>query len=246
MQRSSVIATVIAAGGILIAGSVASVAVINAASSSQPESETIQLVTAEQTPSATAETPAADTPAVTAAAPALPTVEAAPLPEIPVVEEVAPAPQTQAAPAPRTQAAAAPSPAAKPTPKPTKEQAAQKNRKPSARPTSTPSTDASSSDDTPEVRELSGEKAVDLVLQATGGGTARSVEKVGHQGYEAWAVQLTRHDGSIVTGYVERSTGVIFDWVVNVEAPAAAAPTAGSGSGSSEHEDEHEDDGDDD
>ncbi len=74
---------------------------------------------------------------------------------------------------------------------------------------------------------MSGEKAVDVVLQATGGGAARSVEKANHMGYEAWAVQLVRHDGSIVTGYVERSTGVIFDWVVNQEAPAATAPTAG-------------------
>jgi hypothetical protein len=53
MQRSSIIATVVAAGGVLIAGSVASVAVINAASSSQSDSETIQLVAAgSSTPSA--------------------------------------------------------------------------------------------------------------------------------------------------------------------------------------------------
>ena len=47
MQRSSVIATVVAAGGILIAGSVASVAVINAASSSPATSATVALVSAD-------------------------------------------------------------------------------------------------------------------------------------------------------------------------------------------------------
>ena len=179
-------------------------------------------------------------------------MEASKLPELPVVEQAAPI-------VAQPQAVAPQPPAVKPTPKPTKEQAAQTQRKPSPRPTKTPSASASASsqEPTPEVREMSGEKAVEVVLQATGGGTARSVEKTTHMNYQAWAVQLVRHDGSIVTGYVERSTGVIFDWVVNQEAPAASTPTAGTYSGGDDdsddadddHEDEDhedEDDGDDD
>ncbi|MFY9230659.1 MAG: hypothetical protein WAO50_01965, partial [Candidatus Nanopelagicales bacterium] len=44
MERSSIIATVVAAGGILIAGSVASAAVINATATSQPDGTTAQIV----------------------------------------------------------------------------------------------------------------------------------------------------------------------------------------------------------
>ena len=83
MQRSSIIATVVAAGGILIAGSVASVAVINAASSSSPSSETVAMV---------AVTPAAIEPVVqplpstSTDATALPSIEPSALPALPSVE----------------------------------------------------------------------------------------------------------------------------------------------------------------
>ena len=36
-------------------------------------------------------------------------------------------------------------------------------------------------------------------------------------------MQIERADGSIVTGYVEASTGVVYDWVVNQAAPAPQA-----------------------
>lgn len=46
-------------------------------------------------------------------------------------------------------------------------------------------------------------------------------------GVSATAVKISRTDGSVVTAYVDRNSGVVFDWVVNTKAPAQpAGPTA--------------------
>jgi len=88
------------------------------------------------------------------------------------------------------------------------------------------------------------------VLTATGGGVTRFVSPESHGGYDAWAVQVLRHDGSIVTGYVDRVSGVIFDWKVDQEAPKPTQGSSGSssgsgsnsGSGSDDHGGKHDDD----
>ena len=54
-------------------------------------------------------------------------------------------------------------------------------------------------------------------------GNVLGTQRVQHAGYDAYAVQIERADGSIVTGYVEASTGVVYDWVVNQAAPAPQA-----------------------
>ena len=54
-------------------------------------------------------------------------------------------------------------------------------------------------------------------------GNVLGTQRVQHAGYDAYAVQIKRADGSIVTGYVEASTGVVYDWVVNQAAPAPQA-----------------------
>ena len=56
-------------------------------------------------------------------------------------------------------------------------------------------------------------------------------------GYDAIAVQIERADGSVVTGYVESTTGVVFDWTVDKKAPAPA-PAA-----TYDDDDGYEDDG---
>lgn len=40
------------------------------------------------------------------------------------------------------------------------------------------------------------------------------VRKIRHRGYRAYAVTLERRDGSTLTGFIDRSWGVIFDWKV--------------------------------
>jgi hypothetical protein len=45
-------------------------------------------------------------------------------------------------------------------------------------------------------------------------GTVLSVKKGTRSGYSAWAVSITRSDGSIVVGYVDVKNGIAFDWTV--------------------------------
>lgn len=218
MQRSSIIATVIAAGGVLVAGSVASVAVISASSTPSSESETVNLVAAgaptEAPPVAQVAAPA---PVVTPEAVA-PTLEASKLPKIPVVgDDAKPASQPQAQPAAQTQ---------------TQTQARQPSRQSSSsskpRPSSSP-------------REVSSSKASSTVVNALGGGTVVSVSKATRGGFSAWAVKVQRNDGSVVTGYVDRATGTAYDWVENKKAPAPT-PAQSASSNDDDSDDDHSDD----
>lgn len=61
-------------------------------------------------------------------------------------------------------------------------------------------------------------------------GTTMSVRARSRQGYQSWAVQVQRPDGSIVTGYVDQSSGLILDWTTDRKATAG-----GSGSSSGDH-----------
>ncbi|CAB4761948.1 MAG: hypothetical protein F2702_07115 [Actinobacteria bacterium] len=45
-------------------------------------------------------------------------------------------------------------------------------------------------------------------------GTVISVKKGTRSGYPAWAVSITRSDGSIVVGYVDVKNGIAFDWTL--------------------------------
>ena len=45
-------------------------------------------------------------------------------------------------------------------------------------------------------------------------GTVLSVKKGTRSGYSAWAVSITRSDGSIVVGYVDVKNGIAFDWTL--------------------------------
>ncbi len=220
MQRSSIIATVIAAGGVLIAGSVASVAVISAASTGQSGSETVALVATEATPSAesTSDAEATSTqipsPDLTSAPAPAPTMSAEELPELPEVVAVAPT---------------SPNAGNGGQPADTRTQA---TRKP--RPTPSASHTASSEP------SISADQARRAVLKGTDGSVI-SVARTNHGGYAAWAVKVQRPDGSVVTGYAARSNGAVYDWVVNKKAPVVAASSSASHS-DDDHEDDHEDD----
>lgn len=67
--------------------------------------------------------------------------------------------------------------------------------------------------------QVSREFATKAVVNATNG-TVTSVEIVTRNGIDSFAVTVSRTDGSVVTGYVDRSTGDIYEWVVVKEAPA--------------------------
>lgn len=82
-------------------------------------------------------------------------------------------------------------------------------------------------------------------------GSVLGTQRVQHAGYDSYAVQIKRVDGSIVTGYVEASTGVVYDWVVDQAAPAPQAAYEDDDEkydedekdeyGEEKHEDDHDD-----
>jgi hypothetical protein len=77
-------------------------------------------------------------------------------------------------------------------------------------------------------------------------GEVLGVNAKSRNGYQAWAVRIKRPDGSIVTGYVDKASGVAFDWVIDQQAPATTYSDDDEGDyedeGGSDHEEEGSDD----
>lgn len=182
MERKSIIAIVGAAAGVLVASSVAGVAVINAASASTTKPEAMVLTAAAQLQSA-------------------PVV----LPELPV---------TQMPSAPKA--------------------------------TSTPEVGGSTT--LQSAAKISdnkiGAKAARAAVVNASGGSVLKTSRVELDGFDAYGVQVARTDGSVVTGYVDSKSGVIFSWVIDKEAPAVAAKYAGDDEYEEDEseKDEHEQD----
>ena len=61
-------------------------------------------------------------------------------------------------------------------------------------------------------------------------GTIVATTEVTRKGYEAFAVKLNLADGSTATGYVDKKSGVVFDWDV-VGAPASTTGNSGGSTG---------------
>lgn len=75
----------------------------------------------------------------------------------------------------------------------------------------------------PEITDLQARSAVLAQVH----GTVMSTTEVTHNGYEAFAVKLNLNDGSTATGYVDKKSGVVFDWAA-VGAPATTGNSGGS------------------
>ena len=190
MNRRSTIAATGAAAGVLIAGTVAGVAIVKAANT-HPVTEQVMLV--------------ADTSAEPVAAPSF---APSSLPEVsmPSTASTSPAPQPVAA-EPTVEAVTAPKPIV------TRVQARQ-------------------------------------AVLAQVSGTVVSVHLKTHGGYDAYAVKVQRNDGSVVIGYVDAASGVVFDWTP-VSGPTPTATTTPGESDDHESDDtassgEHDHDSDDD
>jgi hypothetical protein len=82
---------------------------------------------------------------------------------------------------------------------------------------------ATSSVKLPEITSLQARSAV----LAQVNGTVVSTTEVTRNGYEAFAVKVNLNDGSTATGYVDKKSGVVFDWNV-IGAPAATGNSSGS------------------
>lgn len=191
MQRASAIAVAGAVTGILIAGSVASVAVINAASSSTSTDEEPIVAASVIEPTSVQSVESA------------PGLDQAPLPTI-VVPELSQSTTSQSTESKSTNRA---------------EQQVVADSAPQA---------------------ISAAQARQAAVAATPG-KVLATSRVERGGYDAFAVQIERTDGSVVTGFVEASSGVVFDWIVDKEAPAPAA-TYYDDDDDDYEDDEHEDD----
>lgn len=94
--------------------------------------------------------------------------------------------------------------------------------------------DASTSEATAGAPDaITGKAATALVLAQAPGSTIKASATT-REGYRAWAVQVRRTDGSVVTGFVDRATGVVFEWRLDRK---AAANTTGQESGDDDEAD---------
>lgn len=59
---------------------------------------------------------------------------------------------------------------------------------------------------------LTSARAGAIVRKQANGGRVTDVRGLRHGGYDAFAVRIARTDGSTLTGYVDRDSGVVFDW----------------------------------
>lgn len=192
MKRSSAIVSAIAATGVTLTLSLATLAMVEA--TSQPSSPIEALALAQPS--------AAD-----------PEFTTEPLPDLPTITDLSvptsDTTQSPTTPQPAVPAVPATSTTAKPKAKASKEPA--------------PTASASSSPQ-PQARTLiTPDQAVAAVINATPG-KVNSVDLTQRNGIDAYAVELQRTDKSVVTGYVDQSSGVVFDWVVNQKAPVPPAP----------------------
>jgi len=77
---------------------------------------------------------------------------------------------------------------------------------------------------------LTAAKQARVKVQSAVPGTVLSVKKSIRSGYSAWAVSVSRSDGSVVVGYVDVKTGIAFDWTLAASTGAPAIDLDGADS----------------
>lgn len=80
-------------------------------------------------------------------------------------------------------------------------------------------------------------EARSLVLAQAPGEIVKTWSAV-RDGYRAYAVKVLRPDGSLATGFVDRATGVVFDWTT-VAAPNASAQSGDDDESYGDDDDDH-------
>ena len=108
-------------------------------------------------------------------------------------------------------------------------------------PAQAPTQPVAASTPAPQAPATVGKRAARAAVLAQTSGTVLNIASTVHQGTDAWAVTVSRSDGSIVTGYVDTIGGVVFDWSVERAAKPATGSAGNSGGEGGEHEGgEHE------
>ena len=70
----------------------------------------------------------------------------------------------------------------------------------------------------PSAGQIDRDYAIKAVVDAPGGKVTK-VDSLNHNGIDAFSVTVKRTDGSVVTGYVNKSSGAVYEWAVVKEAP---------------------------
>lgn len=83
--------------------------------------------------------------------------------------------------------------------------------------------------------------ATKAVVNATNG-QVTGLEVTTHNGVDAFAVTVKRTDGSVITGFVDRSSGDIYEWAVVKAAPAPVQQYEDDEYEDEEYEEDHDDD----
>ncbi len=76
--------------------------------------------------------------------------------------------------------------------------------------------------------DVGGARAKAAVLKVAPG-RVEGVSATKRGGYSAYAVKVVRADGSVVIGYVDRATGVVFDWATVSRSIGSASTSANNG-----------------
>jgi len=87
-----------------------------------------------------------------------------------------------------------------------------------------------------ETAAVTADQATQAVLDQAPGTTIK-VRARSHQGSQSWAVQVQQSDGSIITGYVDQATGVVFDWTTDRTAPTSVDSGAAKDDGGAAKDD---------
>lgn len=93
---------------------------------------------------------------------------------------------------------------------------------------------------TQKVGQINRNFATKAVVNATNGKVTQ-VESMKHNGVDSFAVTVKRTDGSVITGYVDRSSGDIYEWVVVKAAPAPVKQYEDDEDHEEHEDEEHED-----
>lgn len=111
---------------------------------------------------------------------------------------------------------------------------------------SRPSIEAPAATTTDTTTSISRAEARSLVLAQAPGEIVKTWSAV-RDGYRAYAVKVLRPDGSLATGFVDRASGVVFDWTtVAAQTQSAQSDDDDDAYDEDEDEDSHDDEDDED
>jgi hypothetical protein len=106
-----------------------------------------------------------------------------------------------------------------------------------------PTSDSTVTTETPTGAALLGRDYAKKAVLNAAPGKVTEIDALTRDGVPTFAVTVKRTDGSIITGYVDRSSGDVYEWIVNQAAPA---PITSYEDDDDDYEDDYDEDHDED